>query len=131
MANLMFGLELAKRLKEAGSSKQSFIAHPPGYAATELQGRSENFTDVMAKLGNKLPIAQSAADGALPQEYAATMSGLPSGTYYGPTKFFGMHGSPGRNKYKKAADDESFRAALWAESEKLTGGEKFDVPAAG
>lgn len=129
MANLMFGLELAKRLKEAGSSKQSFIAHP-GYAATELQGRSENFTDVMAKLGNKLPIAQSAADGALPQEYAATMSGLPSGTYYGPTKFFGMHGSPGRNKYKKAADDESFRAALWAESEKLTG-EKFDVSAAG
>ncbi|GAB98822.1 putative oxidoreductase [Gordonia namibiensis NBRC 108229] len=127
MANLMFGLELAKRLAEAGSSKQSFIAHP-GYAATELQGRSENFMDAAAKLMNRLPIAQPAADGALPQLYAATMSGLPSGTYYGPTKLFGLHGAPGRNKYKKAADDADFRAALWAESEKLTG-EKFDVSA--
>ncbi|MBD0864057.1 SDR family NAD(P)-dependent oxidoreductase [Gordonia sp. zg691] len=129
MANLMFGKELAARLTETGSSKKSLIAHP-GYAATELQGRSENFTDFVAKLGNKLPIAQSAAGGALPQIYAATMPDVESGTYFGPTEFFGLRGAPGRNSYRKSADDTAFRAALWAESERLTA-EKFDVTTAG
>ncbi|MFT4397377.1 oxidoreductase [Gordonia lacunae] len=129
MANLMFGKELAARLAAAGSSKKSLIAHP-GYASTELQGRSENFSDFFAKLGNKLPIAQPAADGALPQLYAATVPDVESGTFYGPTEMFGMRGAPGRSGYKKAADDAGFRAALWEESERLTG-EKFDVGAAG
>ncbi|WP_439031923.1 oxidoreductase [Gordonia terrae] len=129
MANLMFGKELAARLDAAGSSKKSLIAHP-GYASTELQGRSENFTDFFAKLGNKLPIAQPAADGALPQLYAATVPGVVSGTFYGPTQLFGMRGAPGRSTYRKAADDVRFRGALWDESERLTG-EKFDVAAAG
>jgi NAD(P)-dependent dehydrogenase (short-subunit alcohol dehydrogenase family) len=129
MANLMFGKELAARLDAAGSSKKSLIAHP-GYAATELQGRTENFSDFFAKLGNKLPIAQPAADGALPQLYAATMSDVESGTFFGPTQLFGMRGAPGRSTYRKAADDVRFRGALWDESERLTG-EKFDVAAAG
>ncbi|QHD84920.1 SDR family NAD(P)-dependent oxidoreductase [Gordonia sp. JH63] len=129
MANLMFGKELAARLAAAGSSKKSLIAHP-GYASTELQGRSENFSDFFAKLGNKLPIAQPAADGALPQLYAATLPDARSGTFYGPTQFFGMRGAPGRSDYKKAADDVEFRTALWEESERLTG-EKFDVGAVG
>ena len=129
MANLMFGKELAARLAAAGSSKKSLIAHP-GYASTELQGRSENFSDFFAKLGNKLPIAQPAADGALPQLYAATLPDAKSGTFYGPTQFFGMRGAPGRSGYKKAADDVEFRTALWEESERLTG-EKFDVGAVG
>ncbi|WP_431839745.1 oxidoreductase [Gordonia hongkongensis] len=129
MANLMFGKELAARLAAAGSSKKSLIAHP-GYASTELQGRSENFSDFFAKLGNKLPIAQPAAEGALPQLYAATLPDARSGTFYGPTQFFGMRGAPGRSDYKKAADDVEFRTALWEESERLTG-EKFDVGAVG
>ncbi|WP_238421106.1 oxidoreductase [Gordonia sp. 'Campus'] len=129
MANLMFGKELAARLDAAGSSKKSLIAHP-GYAATELQGRTENFSDLFAKLGNKLPIAQPAADGALPQLYAATMPDVESGTFFGPTQLFGMRGAPGRSTYRKAADDVRFRGALWDESERLTG-EKFDVAAAG
>ncbi|MFE0748372.1 oxidoreductase [Gordonia sp. NPDC058843] len=129
MANLMFGKELAARLDAAGSSKKSLIAHP-GYASTELQGRSENFTDFFAKLGNKLPIAQPAADGALPQLYAATVPDVESGTFFGPTQLFGMRGAPGRSSYKKAADDAQFRAALWEESERLTG-EKFDVAGVG
>lgn len=129
LANLMFGLELAHRLRDAGSSKQSFVAHP-GYAATELQGRTETVMDFLMKLTNKTPMVQSAAAGAWPELYAATMPGLESGTYYGPTQFFGLHGAPGRNRYKKIADDASVRARLWEESEKLTG-VTFDVTAAG
>ncbi|MEO9327040.1 oxidoreductase [Gordonia aurantiaca] len=129
LANLMFGLELARRLREAGSSKQSFVAHP-GYAATELQGRTETVMDFLMKLANKSPMVQSAAAGAWPQLYAATMPGLGSGTFYGPTQFFGLKGAPGRSGYKKIANDEAFRARLWAESEKLTG-VTFDVASAG
>ncbi|MDL9937837.1 oxidoreductase [Gordonia sp. ABSL1-1] len=120
MANLMFGRELAFRLAATGSSVASMIAHP-GYAATELQGRTETSQDFLAKLGNKLPIAQSAADGALPTLYAATSPEAESSTFYGPTQHFGMHGAPGRSRYDKRADDQAVREALWTRSEVLTG----------
>ncbi|MFW0795969.1 oxidoreductase [Gordonia sp. CPCC 205515] len=120
MADLMFGKELAARLSASGSSTTSMIAHP-GYAATELQGRSENFTDTFMRLMNTLPVAQSAAAGALPTLYAATSPDATNGTFYGPTKLFGMHGAPGRSGYNKRADDVAVRKGLWELSEKLTG----------
>uniref|UniRef100_UPI003D8C0BB2 oxidoreductase n=1 Tax=Gordonia sp. B7-2 TaxID=3420932 RepID=UPI003D8C0BB2 len=120
MANLMFGKELAARLSASGSPVKSLIAHP-GYAATELQGRTETFSDRLARLGNKLPIAQSAADGALPTLYAATVPDVKSGEFFGPKKYFGLQGPPGRSRYNKKADDVAFRDGLWSLSEKLTG----------
>ena len=41
LANLLFVLELERRLTEAGSAVRSTAAHP-GYAATNLQGRTGN-----------------------------------------------------------------------------------------
>ncbi|GAB88695.1 oxidoreductase [Gordonia rhizosphera] len=120
MANLMFGKELAARLSAAGSSKVSLIAHP-GYAATGLQGHSESFEDVFMNLVNKTPIPQSAAGGALPTLYAATSPDITTGTFYGPTEFFGSRGAPGRSGYSKRADDLALREGLWTVSEKLTG----------
>ncbi|MFW0785478.1 oxidoreductase [Gordonia sp. CPCC 206044] len=119
MANLMFGKELAARLSTAGSSTMSLIAHP-GYAATELQGRSESVEDFFMKLGNKTPMAQSATQGALPTLYAATSPDVVNGTFYGPTQMFGMHGAPGKSGYNKRADDLTVRDGLWQVSEKLT-----------
>ncbi|GAC68354.1 oxidoreductase [Gordonia soli] len=119
LANLMFGKELAARLGSSGSTVQSLVAHP-GYAATELQGRSGNWTDRFAKLANRLPIAQSAAGGALPTLYAATSPDASSGGFYGPTEFFGMHGAPGPSRYHKRADDTVKRERLWTLSESLT-----------
>lgn len=119
MANLMFGKELAARLAAAGSSVSSMIAHP-GYAATELQGRSENVTDFVMKLINKTPIPQSAADGALPTLYAATSPDAASGMFYGPSGF-AMRGGAGVSGYNKRADDQAIRDGLWSVSEKLTG----------
>lgn len=119
MANLMFGKELADRLAAAGSPTLSLIAHP-GYASTGLQGRSESIQDVFMKAGNALPIAQSAADGALPSLYAATSPDVVNGTFYGPTKFFGMQGAPGVSGYSKRAKDAAVRDGLWTTSETLT-----------
>lgn len=120
MANLMFGKELAARLTEAGSTTTSMIAHP-GYAATELQGRTESVQDVFMRLMNKLPVVQSAASGALPTLYAATSPDATNGTFYGPTELFGMRGAPGVSGYHKRADDVAIRGGLWTASEKLSG----------
>lgn len=120
LANLMFGKELAARLSDAQSPVLSLVAHP-GYAATELQGRAENLTDVIARLGNKTPLAQSAADGALPTLYAATDPAVGNGTFYGPRHFGGLRGAPGVSQYRKVADNRRLRERLWQESERLTG----------
>ncbi|MEE4026040.1 oxidoreductase [Gordonia sp. PKS22-38] len=118
MANLMFGKELAERLAASGSSTSSMVAHP-GYAATELQGRSETIEDVFMKFGNKL-FAQSAAGGALPTLYAATSPDTTNGGFYGPTEMFGSRGAPGPSGHSKLADDTAIRDELWRVSEKVT-----------
>ncbi|MEE3849335.1 oxidoreductase [Gordonia sp. LSe1-13] len=118
MANLMFGKELAERLAASGSSTSSMVAHP-GYAATELQGRSETIEDVFMKFGNKI-FAQSASGGALPTLYAATSPDTTNGGYYGPTEMFGSRGAPGPSGHSKLADDAAIRDELWRVSEKLT-----------
>ncbi|NED69071.1 short-chain dehydrogenase, partial [Streptomyces sp. SID10244] len=118
MANLMFGKELAVRLAAAGSATTSLIAHP-GYAATELQGKSGTVEDVFMNASNKI-FAQSAAAGALPSLYAATSPDATNGTFYGPTQMFGSRGAPGISGYNKRADDKAVRGGLWTTSEKLT-----------
>lgn len=121
MANLMFGIELAERLRGIDSDKRSIIVHP-GYAATALQGRSGSAVgDAVMRLGNALPIAQSASDGALPTLYAATALDAVSGEFYGPTNLFGTQGPPGLSGYNSRADDQAIRDGLWELSERLTG----------
>jgi NAD(P)-dependent dehydrogenase (short-subunit alcohol dehydrogenase family) len=119
LANLLFTLELQRRLNTAGSAVRALAAHP-GYAATNLQSRTENFVNnlVMA-VGNRI-IAQSDEMGALPTLYAATQD-LPGASYVGPDGFQEQRGHPtlvGRSA--RATDGETARA-LWERSEELTG----------
>ena len=82
LANLLFTLELERRLTESGSQVRAIAAHP-GYAATNLQGRTGNrLGDWLVLQGNKV-FAQSAEMGALPTAYAATVD-IPGGSYVGP-----------------------------------------------
>lgn len=118
LANLLFGYELDSRLRAAGSTVKSIVAHP-GYAATELQSHTESLWDRFMSVGNLA--AQSAADGALPELYAATSPQAKSGAFYGPTKLGGMRGSPGQAKSNKRSHDELVAAGLWDLSESLTG----------
>lgn len=120
LADLMFGLELAQRLREAGSTKTSLTAHP-GYSVTELQGHSDTPLDWLMKLGNKTPIGQSAADGALPALFAATATQAENGAYYGPKGFAELRGAPTEVGYRRAADDAALRKQLWETAEELTG----------
>jgi NAD(P)-dependent dehydrogenase (short-subunit alcohol dehydrogenase family) len=120
LANLMFALELDRRLRAAGSSVKSLAAHP-GWAATNLQYAGPPLFDrVVAHVGNKV-WAQSADMGALPTLYAATEPGLEGGTYVGPDGVLEQRGHPEPCSMSGAARDEEAARRLWEVSEEMTG----------
>jgi NAD(P)-dependent dehydrogenase (short-subunit alcohol dehydrogenase family) len=119
LANLLFTLELERRLTAAGSPVRALAAHP-GWAATNLQGRTRNrIQDVIMAVGNKV-IAQSDEQGAWPTLFAATQD-LPGGSYVGPDGFREGRGHPTLVGRSAAASDPATAAALWEASERLTG----------
>jgi NAD(P)-dependent dehydrogenase (short-subunit alcohol dehydrogenase family) len=120
LANLMYGLELARRLDAADSNVVCAIAHP-GYSATNLQTAGPTgFFKVLYKVLTPL-MAQSAADGAVPEVLAAAGTEAQNGTYYGPTKRGDTRGPVGESRTSDAANDEDAAAHLWSLSEELLG----------
>src|SRR5215218_207768 len=119
LANLLFTLELQRRLTAAGSSVRALAAHP-GYAATNLQFRSESrLEDRVMAIGNRL-FAQTDEAGARPILFAATQD-LPGASYVGPDGFFEQRGYPTLVGRTAAASDVEMAKRLWALSEELTG----------
>jgi NAD(P)-dependent dehydrogenase (short-subunit alcohol dehydrogenase family) len=121
LANLLFALELDRRLRAAGSPVKSLLAHP-GYSATNLQvSGPTGLVKQVLRLGNAL-LAQSADDGAIPQLYAATAPGVESGEFIGPDGFGEYRGKhPRRVDATDRAHDEELARRLWEVSEGLTG----------
>lgn len=119
LANLMFAFELQRRLTEAGSAVRAMAAHP-GYAATNLQGRTESILDVPTAVANRF-VAQSAYKGALPTLYAATVPDLPGGSYIGPDQPGEFWGHPRRVGCSAAAHNRTRQRELWRLSAELTG----------
>jgi len=119
LANLLFTYELQRRLTEAGSGVRAVAAHP-GWAATSLQTRTENWLQNAAMaLGNRL-FAQSDEMGALPTLYAATQD-IPGGSYVGPDGPGEGRGHPTLVGRSGAATDADTARRLWELSERLTG----------
>jgi len=123
LANLLFTLELDRRLRRANLPVLAVAAHP-GYAATELQGRNAQlggsaFEGWFMNIGNSL-MAQPAAAGAWPTERAATDPAAEGGAYYGPRDLFEMRGPAIRVQPNDAARDERAASDLWAWSERVT-----------
>lgn len=119
LANLLFVLELQRRLSEIGSPVMATAAHP-GYAATNLQSRTGNrLANLAAAIGNRL-IAQSDTMGALPTLYAA-VADIPGGSYIGPDGFQHMRGHPAVDTPASQALDRATARRLWDLSEQLTG----------
>ena len=83
LANLLFALELDRRLRAQGSTVKSLAAHP-GYSATNLQSAAAPLVDRLVMKVTNAAVGQSAEMGALPVLYAATEPGLEGGTYVGP-----------------------------------------------
>jgi NAD(P)-dependent dehydrogenase (short-subunit alcohol dehydrogenase family) len=119
LANLLFTLELQRRLNEAGSPLLATAAHP-GYASTNLQSHTGNpLQNAFMAIGNVL-FAQSDAMGALPTLYAATQD-LPGASYVGPGGLGEQRGHPTLVGRTARASDGDTARALWERSEELTG----------
>jgi len=120
LANLMYGLELARRLEAAGSNMIAVSAHP-GYSATNLQSAGPTgVLKMIYKVSNKL-MAQPASVGALPEVLAVAGNEARNGAYYGPTKFGDSRGPVGESLVSEAAKDQKSAARLWTLSEDLLG----------
>ncbi len=119
LANLLFTLELQRRLQAAGARVSAHAAHP-GYAATNLQGHTTNPLDRIVMGITNRAIAQREEIGALPVLFAASQE-LPPASYTGPGGLGEMRGHPAAARRSVAACDEQAAQRLWEASEELTG----------
>lgn len=127
LANLMFALELQRRLDAARMDIKSIAVHP-GYSATNIFFGGEaaqasllrSLWTRVARFGAAV-FAQPAELGALPSLYAATAPEASGGEYYGPNGPFEVRGYPKCAYVSPLARNERIAAELWAESERLTG----------
>jgi NAD(P)-dependent dehydrogenase (short-subunit alcohol dehydrogenase family) len=120
LADLLFALELDRRLRAAGWLLESIAAHP-GYAATNLQTAAPPLLDALVMRVSNVLLAQSADAGALPVLYAATQPDLEGGTYVGPDGLGEFRGHPHITTPSAGARDADVAARLWSVSEELTG----------
>ena len=124
VANLLFAVELDRRVKAAGINVVSVGAHP-GYASTNITmtGPSSGGTSLQAIGMHQVSkvIAQSAAAGAWPLLMAATDPSLTGGEYLGPGGPGGWRGRPKLVTMSRTARDSNLANALWAASESAAG----------
>lgn len=120
LANVLFALELERRLRETCSPVRSVLAHP-GMASTPMN------TDRCHYLLDRLisPVASRVArapeDAALPILYAATVPELEGGSFVGPRTEFRGPMRVTRIPVRPPGNDPDLARRLWEVSEELTG----------
>mgnify|MGYP000439278858 CR=1 FL=1 len=118
LANLMFAIELDRRLRAAGSPIKSLACHP-GVAKTELARDAKGSWFYMPLVGWLL---NTAKQGALPTLQAATDPQAQGGEYYGPYGLLEASGATsGRAVATETARDPLLAARLWEVSKDMTG----------
>ncbi|MBB4906772.1 oxidoreductase [Actinophytocola algeriensis] len=120
LANVVFALELHRRLRTSGFPLRSVLAHP-GYAATNLQSAGPTGVGkLILKVTNRV-MAQEVEMGALPQVYAAVGADVESGQFWGPDGRKESKGFPTLVEPLDEARDRELGKRLWDISEELTG----------
>ncbi|BCY10672.1 oxidoreductase [Actinoplanes sp. L3-i22] len=122
LATTIFGLELDRRLRAAGSPVLSVLAHP-GMTRTNLTPRAWEHLGragkVLAAAG--LILTQPVERGTEPQLRAATAPAVRGGQFFGPQGFLEMRGRVGDAKLSREAADPAVGRRLWSAAEQLTG----------
>ncbi len=128
LATVLFGAELERRLRRAGSSVRSFTAHP-GMARTPMHDTARGFTQKAFVTVAGALFARSAEAGALPLLFAATGPAARTGVFLGPSSRRWddrVHAAA----LVAPADDPALAAELWRVSEDATGVRYLDVEGA-
>ena len=123
LANVLFTLELQRRLTEAGSQVRAVTAHP-GIARTSLGNQDRVSRAINRYLGW---LFNDAGHGALPTLYAATQD-VPGGSYIGPDGLGHLRGYPEIHQPSKGAGDPQMARRLWDLSARLTGAGQVAQP---
>jgi NAD(P)-dependent dehydrogenase (short-subunit alcohol dehydrogenase family) len=118
LANMLFSLELQRRIEAAGNGVQS-IAVQPGVNKTELSRHmsKEAYAALVERIGELMEPWQ----GALPLLYGATSPNARGGKYYCPDQDGGYRGYPAESEVIPAGKDVQTAKKLWGYSEKATG----------
>ncbi|MET1075528.1 MAG: oxidoreductase [Umezawaea sp.] len=122
LATTVFGLELDRRLRAAGSPVVGVLAHP-GLSNTNLTPRAwEEGSRFGRFLGRALLlVTQPAERGALPQLRAATAPDVQGGQFFGPVGFRETRGRVVEVRPSTEAADPAVGRRLWSAAEELTG----------
>ena len=118
LANLLFALELDRRLRAAGSPVSAIACHP-GVAASELTRHLKGAAVIQPVMK---VVLNTSEQGALPALQGATDPEAEGGDYYGPRGLLEARGNTsGRAFATERARDEDLADRLWTRSEELTG----------
>ncbi|MDQ3645867.1 MAG: SDR family NAD(P)-dependent oxidoreductase [Actinomycetota bacterium] len=125
LANVLFGLDLERRLRAADSPVRSLIAHP-GIAATSMSQSANSTAERLLAKAITLLMARPAEQSVLPILYATAATEAGPGVFIGPT-------GPRQNTrvtlddFVGPATDEQPAVRLWDVSEELTGVRYLDT----
>jgi NAD(P)-dependent dehydrogenase (short-subunit alcohol dehydrogenase family) len=118
LADLLFSVELQRRIDERNDQVISVAAHP-GATQTELARymNKDEFKAAVQRFGSLM----DAAHGALSTLYAAVSSEVIKGAFYTPDQDGGIRGFPTRASIAPNASDEIVAKKLWSLAQRVTG----------
>lgn len=120
LANLLFSMELDRRLKAANKPVKAIACHP-GYSDTALQSTGPTGAYKFAYKFSNAIFSQHSRLGAIPTVLAAAGKQAESGGYYGPQSLGETRGRVSDATVAGRALKQEDAKRLWEESEKLVG----------
>ena len=123
LAQMLFAVELDRRLREAGSKRLSVVAHPGGALDSLTPSRPPVHVRTAGQWVRGLParvLLQGKDAGARPAVRAVLGPDVTGGQLWGP-RLFGLRGRPRLEERWANLTDDAAAGRLWAESVTLTG----------
>ncbi|HEY5746501.1 MAG TPA: oxidoreductase [Chryseolinea sp.] len=118
LADLMFALELQRRITAHGDGVTSIAAQPGANETNLARSMSEEaYQSAVQRIGALMPMAQ----GALSILYPSVSPEALGGRLYGPDQDNGYRGYPAEAVMAPVATDETTAKKLWGKAEEITG----------
>lgn len=116
LANILFSLELQRRLERLGLENPISVASHPGISKTPLFRHESLLTYIALR-----PLMQNAGRGALPALRAASDPDVRGGELYGPSGLTEFKGFPVKVDPRNKGNDLELAERVWDISEEMTG----------